>query len=150
VSHSLSSIYVHYVFSTIERLPLIIPEIRDRLWAYMGGIAREHKMCPVTIGGMADHGHLLIELPSTLSVAKGVQLIKAGSSKWLHETFPSQQHFAWQEGYGAFSLSKSSLPSAIEYIAKQEEHHRIHTYKEEFLAFLARYEIEYDERYLWD
>ena len=145
-----TSCHIHYVFSTKERRPLIIPEIRDRLWAYLGGIARENGMCAVTVGGTEDHAHAIIRLPSTLAIAKGVQLLKAGSSKWVHETFPALQHFSWQAGYGAFSLSTSSLPNAIAYIAQQEQHHHEHTFKEEFLAFLKRYEVEYDERYIWD
>ena len=145
-----TSCHIHYVFSTKDRRPHIVPEYCDRLWAYLGGIAREHGMCAVTVGGTADHAHLLIQLPSTLSIAKGVQLLKAGSSKWVHDTFPAMRQFAWQAGYGAFSLSTSSLPNAVAYIAQQEEHHRKHTFQEEFLAFLHRYKVEYDERYIWE
>lgn len=107
-------------------------------------------MCAVTIGGTIDHSHLLIRLPSTLSIAKGIQLIKAGSSNWVHDTYPTMQNFAWQAGYGAFSFSTSSLPNAIAYIERQEYHHQRHSFKEEFVAFLERYEVEYDERYIWD
>jgi putative transposase len=145
-----TSCHIHYVFSTKERLPLIVPECRDRLWAYLGGIARKHGMCAVTVGGMPDHVHVLTRLPATLSIARGVQLVKAGASKWVHDTFPHLAHFAWQAGYGAFSLSTSSLASAVAYISRQEEHHREHTFQEEFLAFLQRYGVEYDERYIWD
>jgi REP element-mobilizing transposase RayT len=144
-----TSCHIHYVFSTKERRPLILPAYRERLWAYMGGIAREHRMCAVQIGGTVDHVHLLVRLPATLAIAKGVQLLKAGSSKWVHDTFPDLPHFAWQAGYGAFSLSPSSVPSAVEYIVRQDEHHRRHTFQEEFLAFLTRYDVAYDARYIW-
>ena len=149
MGHSYVSCYIHYVFSTKDRLPLITPDLRPRLWSYLGGIAREHDMPVIGIGGMEDHGHILVGLPATLAIAKAVQTLKGVSSKWIHETFPQLQHFAWQEGYGAFSLSKSSLPNALAYIEQQEEHHRQHTFKEEFIAFLERYGVEYDERYIW-
>ena len=150
MSHSYVSCYIHYIFSTKGRIPCLTTEIRSRLWAYMGGIAREKGMEALIIGGEADHTHALISLPATLSIAKGIQLIKGPSSKWLHEHFPSMQQFAWQEGYGAFSVGYSSLPNVKEYIEQQAEHHRHHTFKEEFLAFLQKYHIQYDEKYLWD
>lgn len=100
MSHSYTSCLVHYVFSTKERRKSISPEIRERLWAYLGGIARENGMRALAVGGTDDHVHMLVSLPSTLSIAKAVQFIKGGSSKWMHETFPSMGAFAWQEGYG--------------------------------------------------
>ncbi len=150
MSDAYTSCHIHYVFSTKERRPLITPDLRERLWAYIGGVARENGMCAVAVGGQADHTHILTRLPATLSIAHGIQLLKAGSSKWVHETYPQLRHFAWQAGYGAFSLSKTSLPNAVEYIKQQEEHHRKHTFQEEFLAFLKRYDVDYDERYIWE
>lgn len=144
-----TSCHIHYIFSTKERRPLLTPDLRPRLWAYLGGIARENGMGTVAIGGTNDHVHLLIRLPATLSLAKGVQLLKAGSSKWMHTTYPGLRLFAWQTGYGAFSLSTSSLPNAVAYIEQQEEHHRVHTFQEELLAFLKRNNVDYDERYFW-
>jgi len=140
---------MHCVFSTKNRQKTITPDLEERLWPYLGGIARENKMNAISIGGIEDHVHLLLSLPSTLSVSKGLQLIKGGSSKWIHETFPAQRGFEWQEGYGAFSISKSIVPETIEYIKNQKEHHRVKTFQEEFIAFLKKHEIDYDERYVW-
>ena len=144
------SLNVHYVFSTKNRVPALSKEIRERLWAYMGGIARENDMVAKAVGGTEDHAHLLVSLPTTISLAKGVQLIKGGSSKWLHEIFPSLLDFSWQEGYGVFGVSVSHVPETIAYIAGQEEHHRQKSFQEEYLAFLKKHDIPYDERYLWD
>jgi REP element-mobilizing transposase RayT len=143
------SSYSHCVFSTKERRPLITPELRERLWPFLGGIARQNKMKAIEIGGVADHVHILLSLPSTMAISKAMQLIKGGSSKWIHETFPEHRLFAWQEEYGAFSVSVSQLDKTIEYIKGQEEHHRKMTFQEEFLALLKKHRIEYDERYLW-
>jgi putative transposase len=143
------SAYFHCVFSTKERRPLITPELRERLWPFLGGIARQNKMKAVEIGGVEDHLHILLSLPATVSISKAMQLIKGGSSKWVHETFPEHRSFAWQEEYGAFSVSVSQLEKTIEYIRKQPEHHRKMTFQEEFLALLNRHRVKYDERYLW-
>jgi putative transposase len=144
------SSYFHCVFSTKERRPQIALDLRDRLWPFLGGIARQNKMKAIGIGGVENHVHLLLSLPSTLSVAKALQLIKGGSSKWVHETFPQHRLFGWQEKYGAFSVSVSQLDNTLKYIQGQEEHHRKMTFQEEFLALLKKHRIEYDERYLWD
>lgn len=144
------SSYHHCVFSTKERRPLITPALRERLWPFLGGIARQNKIKAIEIGGVADHVHLLLSLPPTASIAKTLQLIKGGSSKWVHETFPEHRLFAWQEKYGAFSVSASLLDKTVQYIKDQEEHHRKMTFQEEFLASLKKHRIEYDERYLWD
>lgn len=143
------SSYFHCVFSTKERRPSIKPELRERLWPFLGGIARQNKMKAIEIGGVEDHVHILLSLPSTMAVSKALQLIKGGSSKWIHETFPEHRAFAWQEEYGAFSVSVSQLDKTIEYIKGQPEHHRKITFQEEFLALLKKHRIEYDERYLW-
>jgi putative transposase len=97
-----------------------------------------------------DHVHLLLSLPPAISIAKAMQLIKGGSSKWVHETFPEQRLFRWQEKYGAFSVSVSQLDKIREYIRNQEEHHRKMTFQEEFLALLKKHGLEYDERYIRD
>ena len=144
------SAYFHCVFSTKERRPLITPALRDRLWPFLGGIARQNKMKAIEIGGVADHVHILLSLPPTLSISKALQLIKGGSSKWVHETFPEHRLFGWQEKYGAFSVSVSQLDKIACYIKGQEEHHRRRTFQEEFLALLKKHRIEYDERYLGD
>jgi putative transposase len=143
------SSYFHCVFSTKERRPFITPELRERLWPFLGGIARQNKMKAIEIGGVADHVHILISSPATMPVSKAMQLIKGGSSKWIHETFPDQREFAWQEEYGAFSVSVSQLDKIVEYIKGQEMHHRKVTFQEEFRALLEKHRIEFDERYLW-
>src|SRR5215475_7715251 len=144
------SSYHHCVFSTKERRPLITPDLQERLWPYLGGIAREHKMTALQIGGVADHVHMLLSLPSSMAIAKGLQLIKGGSSKWVHDTFPEHRLFGWQVKYGAFAVSVSLLDKTIQYIKSQEERHREMTFKEEFLALLRKHRIAYDERYLWE
>lgn len=107
-------------------------------------------MKAVAVGGMDDHVHILLSLHATITLAKAVQLIKGGSSLWIHETFPNQRDFAWQEGYGAFTVSVSQLDKTIAYINNQETHHRKITFQEEYLDFLKKHGVEYDERYLWD
>src|SRR5439155_9385587 len=110
------SSYHHCVFSTKERRPMITPALRERLWPYLGGIARQNKMKAIEIGGVEDHVHILLSLPSTISIAKALQLIKGGSSKWVHETFPEQSLFAWQVKYGSFRVSVLQLDKIIEYV----------------------------------
>jgi REP element-mobilizing transposase RayT len=135
------SSYHHCVFST---------SLQERLWPYLGGIAREHKMTAIEIGGVADHVHMLLSLPSSMAIAKGLQLIKGGSSKWVHDTFPEHRLFGWQVKYGSFSVSVSQLDKITEYIRNQAEHHKKMSFKEEFVALLKKHRIQYDERYLWD
>jgi REP element-mobilizing transposase RayT len=137
MSHSYQCCLVHVVFSTAERRPLIEKEMADRLHAYIGGIARKNGIVALAVGGVADHVHVLLSLPRTMSVAKAVQLVKAGSSKWLNETFPPLKRFAWQEGYGAFSVSVSHRERTIAYIQGQAEHHKKTSFAEEFKRFLA-------------
>jgi len=125
-------------------------QLRDRLWPFLGGIAREHQMKALSIGGVEDHVHLLLSLPATMSIVKAMQLIKGGSSKWVHDSFPDQRLFAWQTKYGAFSVCVSLLDRIIKYIENQQRHHRRMSFQEEFIALLKRHKIEYDERYLWE
>lgn len=148
MSHSYISCLIHVVFSTKGRRRLITSEIRNRLFPYLGGIARQNQMRTLAIGGTEDHVHILLSLPTTISISKAVQLIKAGSSKWIHETFPRLHTFEWQEGYGAFSLSISHLDETISYIKGQEEHHRNQSFADELKTFLKKHGIEYDERYI--
>jgi REP element-mobilizing transposase RayT len=115
----------------------------------MGGIAKTNKIPALEIGGVDNHVHLLLSVPSTVTVAKALQLIKGGSSKWIHDTFTEHKHFSWQEGYGAFSVSISQIQETIAYIKRQEEHHQRKSFKEEFLSFLIKHNIAYDERYVW-
>lgn len=149
MAHSYLSIMIHYVFSTKNRNKIITSELEKRLWPYMGGIARENKMKALAIGGIEDHVHLFLSLPSTLTIAKAIQLIKGGSSTWVHDTFPDHKDFQWQEGYGAFSVSISHIDDTISYINNQKEHHSKQTFQDEYLAILKRHDIEYDDRYIW-
>ena len=149
MAHSYVSNNVHYVFSTKNPERTITSDLEARLWAYMGGIAKKNQMTPLAVGGTDNHIHILPSIPSTTPVAKAIQLIKGGSSKWISETFPSKQRFEWQEGYGAFSVSVSLLKKTAEYIAKQQEHHKTQTFEQEFAAFLERHGVDYDPRYVF-
>jgi putative transposase len=149
MSHSYVSNLMHCTFSTKERYPFIDSELELRLWPYIGGIARENRIKALAIGGTLDHLHALLSLPSTMSFAKAVQLIKGGSSKWVHDTFSRYKKFEWQEGYGAFSVSASQVQRTIAYIQAQKEHHRKRTFQEEFLDLLDKHGIEYDPRYVF-
>ena len=142
------SIHFHVVFSTKNREPRIAPEWRERLHAYLGGVARKSGCIPEAVGGVADHVHLLLGLPATARLADVVRDIKAVSSKWVHEE-TGDRAFAWQEGYGAFSVSPSHRETVRGYIARQEEHHRKRTFQEEYLELLNRCGVDYNERYLW-
>jgi len=144
------SSYYHCIFSTKHRRPLITPALCERLWPFLGGIARQHKMKAIEIGGVEDHVHILLSLPATMPIAKALQLIKGSSSKWVHETFPEHRRFEWQTKYGAFGVSVSLLDKIIQYIQSQEKHHRKMTFQEEFIALLKKHRVDYDERYLWD
>jgi REP element-mobilizing transposase RayT len=148
MAHTCYSVLIHYVFSTKERRRLIAAEIRADLWAYMGGVARAEGMKALAIGGTDDHSHMLLSLPATISFAKAVQVVKAGSSLWLGAE-RSRQSFEWQEGYGAFSIGKSQVADTVDYILRQEEHHRRFDFQTEYLTFLKKHEIEYGPRYLW-
>ena len=116
----------------------------------MGGIARANKIKLLAAGGVDDHVHLLISIIAPMSVSNAMQLIKGGSSKWIHETFPEHRSFAWQEGYGAFSIGISDVERTVNYINNQAEHHGKMDFKAEFLAFLKRHDVEYDERFIFD
>jgi len=148
MAHTCCSLLFHCVFSTKERRKIIPEELQERLWAYMGGIAREHGMKALAVGGMEDHVHILLSLPSTKAVANAMREIKAGSSGWMHETC-NIQAFEWQEGYGAFSIGQTQIESTIAYIARQKEHHKKRDFQAEFVAFLKKNRIEYDLRYVW-
>lgn len=142
------SLHFHIVFSTKDRHPFIADEWRNRLHEYLGGLVRTADGIPEAIGGPADHVHLLVGLRATHSLAPFVQDIKQTSSRWIHETI-GVKNFAWQPGYGAFTVSVSNRDAVKEYIAHQVEHHRTKTFQEEYLAFLKKHDVEYDEKYLW-
>jgi putative transposase len=150
VAQSLSSILIHLIFSTKHREPLITAKVELALHAYMAGILRQ-KQCPaLTIGGMPDHVHVLFLLARTRSVSEVVEDLKKDSSKWIKTLGPPFREFYWQAGYGAFSIGQSSVEEARRYIDVQKEHHKIRTFQDEYRAFLRKYGVEYDERYVWD
>jgi REP element-mobilizing transposase RayT len=136
------SAYFHCVFSTKGRRPVITPSLSARLWPFLGGIARQNGMKAVEIGGMPDHIHILLSVPSTLSIAKALQLLKGGSSKWVNETFPEHRLFRWQAKYGAFGASFSLLDKITHYIKGQQEHHKKVTFQDEFVTLLRKHRIE--------
>lgn len=148
MSHTYCCALFHCVFSTKERRKTIIAEIQPRLWAYMGGVAREHQMKALGVGGMEDHIHLLLSLPSSVPISDAMREIKSASSHWMHEVCQIEG-FEWQEGYGAFSIGRAQVNATLAYIARQEEHHRKRDFQAEFIAFLKKHRIEYDPRYVW-
>lgn len=144
-----SNLQIHFIWSIKNREPLIHKNYQDDLFAYMGGILRDRKHVLRCAGGVADHVHLLVSVHPQQSISDLVRDVKTNSSSWVHQTQAGLRGFAWQAGYGAFSVSHSSLPQVAAYIAGQEEHHRTRTFQEEFLKFLERHRIDYDERYVW-
>jgi len=143
--HSFNSCLVHCVWSTKNREPILTSDLRERLWPYLGGIAKENKIKALAISGATDHVHVLLSLPPTLSVAKAIQLLKGNSSKWIHETFPKMRSFEWQQGYGAFSIGISAMDSTIAYIRGQANHHRARSFREEFQTMLHRHGFDYGD-----
>ena len=147
---SFACLHYHLIFSTKERAPLLVGDLPDRLFAYIGGIARNEHGALVAAGGMPDHVHLLVSLSRESSVSDVVRQIKGSSSRWIHETIPALRGFAWQAGYAAFAVSYSHIETVKRYIATQVDHHRSLTFQEEFLAFLRRHDLSFEERFLWD
>jgi REP-associated tyrosine transposase len=150
MANTYTSLYYHIVFSTKNRVKHIKPEIEQRVWEYIGGIARENKIIALQVGGAEDHVHMLLKASPALAPSKIAQLIKGGSSLWIHTEFPELRGFAWQEGYGAFTVSKSAAPDVQRYIQNQRDHHYKMSFQEEYLEFLKKHGVDYDERYLWD
>jgi len=146
---SYTCLHYHLVFSTKNRAPTITAEIRPRLWEYLGGIVRGERGIPIEVGGTDDHVHLLVTLRQDQALSEFLKKLKAGSSKWVHETFPDSRGFWWQTGYGAFTVSHSGIDAVKAYILTQEEHHKERTFQEEFLTLLVKHEIAFDEKYLW-
>lgn len=147
--HSYVQCRLHCIFSTKARKNLIPADIQPRLWPYIGGIARENNMTALTVGGTDNHAHLLLAIPATITIAKALQLIKAGSSTWLHYTFATMREFAWQEGYGAFSVSASRVAETISYIEHQPGHHRTLSFEDEFKQLVERHGFKYDPRFVF-
>jgi putative transposase len=142
------SLHVHLVFGTKHQRPLIVPAWRERLHAYLGGVARALGTIPEAVGGVADHAHLLVGLRAIHRLADLLRDLKRESSSWVHETI-GEPEFGWQDGYGAFTVSASLVETVKRYIARQEEHHQKKTFQEEYVELLRRSGVEYDEKYLW-
>ena len=142
--HSFTSCLVHCVWSTKNRESCLTLDLRERLWPYLGGIAKQNQMKTLAIGGASDHVHMLLSLPATLSVAKAMQFLKGNSSKWIRETFPKMHLFAWQEGYGAFSVGVSGVDRTVSYIRNQAEHHRTRTFRDEIVVILQKHGFAYN------
>lgn len=147
---SLVKNYLHIIFSTKYRQSLILPEIEGELFNYLGGICKNLECNPVLVGGHKDHIHILCLLSQKITLMKLIEEVKSHSSKWIKTKGDKYHNFYWQNGYGAFSVNPSEIDIVREYIANQEEHHRRRTFQEEYLAFLKKYNVDYDERYLWD
>jgi REP element-mobilizing transposase RayT len=148
MSHTSGNILLHFIFSTLGRRPLIEPEFRDELFAYLGGIVRELQGAALIINGTDNHVHMLVRVRPIHSGAEIARVVKANSSRWVREKW--YPDFAWQTGYGVFSVSESNVRAVTKYIAEQEEHHKKQSFQEEFVVFLKKNNVEYDERYIWD
>jgi putative transposase len=147
LSHTAGNLVLHLIFSTKDRQPLITDEIRTDLFAYLGGIIREMRGTALIINGTADHVHMLIRIRPVQAAAEIARVVKTNSSRWVRERW--NMRFAWQTGYGVFSVSESNVRAVCQYIATQEEHHKKLTFQEEYLAFLKKNKIPYDKRYVW-
>jgi len=142
--------YSHITFSTKNRQPYITGNIQEELFAYLGGICKKLEFYPITIGGHKDHVHILCLLSGKMTLIKFMEQLKSKSSKWIKTKGTDYKNFYWQRGYGSFSVNPSEIETVKKYITNQPVHHKKWTFKEEFLAFLHKYNIPYDERYIWD
>lgn len=150
MAQTLVSLMLHVIFSTKNREPFITSEIEPELFAYMGGILRNHESRLLDAGGTAVHVHLLVSQSKNISLSSLMKDLKKDSSSWIKTKGSAFRNFHWQDGYGAFSIGKSDIPDLKKYIAGQKEHHRKRTFQEELIEFLEEYGIAYDERYLWN
>jgi REP element-mobilizing transposase RayT len=150
MSQSLVKNYIHIIFSTKHRQPLIDLPVEAELHSYLGGICNKFECQPIKVGGYVDHIHILCLLSKKLALMKLVEEVKSHSSKWIKTRGEAFRNFYWQDGYGAFSVNPTAVEKVITYIDSQHEHHGKKTFQEEFLAFLKKYKVDYDERYLWD
>ncbi len=146
---TLTNLLYHVIFSTKGREPIIIPEIRDDLHRYMGGIIKGEGGVLLEIGGMSDHIHMAIKLRPVHSLSDIMKKVKGNASKWLNEQNRLTDRFSWQDGYGAFSVSESQISTVIRYVREQAKHHRRQSFKDEFIRLLEHHRMEYDKQYLW-
>ena len=146
---TLTNLVAHIIFGTKNRFPVIAETIEPRLYEYMGGIIRGEGSILLAIGGMPDHIHVLAKIRANQSMVEMVKRIKGNSSRWINNNRLVDEHFGWQDGYGAFSVSQSQYDLVKQYILGQKEHHKKRTFQEEFVDFLAKQGIEFNEKYLW-
>jgi len=149
LAQTLVNILVHVIFSTKERRHLLKAEVQPALFAYMAGTLRNLDSPSLAIGGTSNHVHILTALSKKAALSHVVGEVKKASSKWIKTKGPAYQHFEWQEGYGAFSIGRSQVPALKRYIGSQEEHHKTKSFETELIETLKKYEVGYDERYLW-
>lgn len=149
MANTYSHCYNHFVFSTKDRVNFIRPEIEARVWAYIGGIARKHSLTALQVGGIDNHIHALTSSPPVIAPSQIAQWLKGDSSYWIRREFPELSKFAWQDGYGVFSVCKSHALKVIDYIKNQRIHHEKLTFENEYVGLLRLHEIQYDERYLF-
>jgi putative transposase len=147
MAHTFTKNHLHAVFSTKQRANLISKEIEERLWQYLTGICRNIDVLLFAVGGTANHVHMLFHLPPSRALGDAMRLLKTNSSKWMNE---HRKSFAWQEGYGAFSVSASNLTTVVRYIHNQEEHHRKMTFEDEYLGLLTKHGVEFDPKFVFD
>jgi REP-associated tyrosine transposase len=146
--HTHTNLLAHVIFGTKDRMPLIAADCKPQLHAYMGGIVRELGGKAYVINGTSDHIHLLINLPPSLSLSDAVRVIKTNSSRWMKEQKGASK-FGWQPGYAAFSVSQSNVKAVAAYIERQEEHHRKTSFRDEYVSFLKKHGVDFEERFLW-
>jgi putative transposase len=150
MGQSLVKNYIHIVFSTKHRQPIILSQYEHELHSYLGGICKNLDCQPIKVGGYTDHIHILCMLSKKIALMKLLEEVKSHSSKWMKTKDELLYNFYWQDGYGAFSVNPSEVDTVIAYIANQHEHHSKKTFQDEYRAFLKKYNVEYDERYVWD
>lgn len=148
MAQTLTDLLTHITFSTKERMPSIPEQLRKELHAYVGGIVRKMGGRVLMVNGVSDHIHILVQVPPSIGISDMVRTIKTNSPRWIRER-SRNKGFAWQAGYGAFSVSRSNAAAVIKYIADQERHHGHGTFENEFITFLKRHQIDYDEQYIW-
>ena len=150
MGQSLVKNYIHIIFSTKYRQPLILSAVEVELHNYLGGICKHMECQPLIVGGYIDHIHILCMLSKKIALIKLMEDLKSSSSKWIKTKGIDYSNFYWQDGYGAFSVNPKGTERVIAYIQNQKEHHRKKTFQEEYRVFLKKYNVEYDERYVWD
>lgn len=144
--HTYSQNVIHIIFSTKDRQKTISPEFQPRLWAYVAAVCKKLEILVLAVGGIEDHVHLLVQVPPSLPVAKAVLAIKSNSSRCMTEL---GLKFAWQQGYGAFSVSSSNIPAVVQYIRSQQEHHKKRGFEEEFVALLKKHGVAFDTKFVF-